>query len=84
MSLYYSTIPSTCCYCKERCCVEVTDVVATFRLLSEHITKKMNFSVFEMTLLHFLAEIKEIAVGSATSRILYNCLPKVIITLRGL
>jgi hypothetical protein len=37
-----------------------------------------------MTILHFLEEIKEIAVGGATSGILYNCLPKVIITLRGL
>jgi hypothetical protein len=37
-----------------------------------------------MTLLHFLAEIKEITVGDATSGILYNCLPKVVITLRGL
>jgi hypothetical protein len=37
-----------------------------------------------MSLLHFLVEIKEIAVGDATSGILYNCLPKVIITLRGI
>jgi hypothetical protein len=44
----------------------------------------MNFSVCEMTLLHFLAEIKEIAVGETTSGIMYNCLPKEIITLRGL
>jgi hypothetical protein len=34
-----------------------------------------------MTLLHFLAEIEEIEVGDATSGILYNCLPKVIITM---
>jgi hypothetical protein len=36
-----------------------------------------------MTLLHFLAEIKEIEVGGATSGILYNCLPRVIITSWG-
>jgi hypothetical protein len=83
MSLYSSTIPSTFLYCKERCCVEATDVATTFSYC-EHITKKTNFPVCEMTLLHFLAEIKEIVVGGATSGILYNCLPKVIITLRGL
>jgi hypothetical protein len=44
----------------------------------------MNFAVCEMTLLYCLAEIKEIAVGSDSSGILYNCLPKVIITLQGL
>jgi hypothetical protein len=44
----------------------------------------MNFLVCEMTLLHFLAEIKEIAVGGATYGILYNFLPKEIITLRGI
>jgi hypothetical protein len=37
-----------------------------------------------MTLLHFLSDIKEIEVDRATSSILYNCLPKVIITLRGI
>jgi hypothetical protein len=40
--------------------------------------------VCEMTSLHCLVEIKEITVGGATSGILYNCLPKLIITLRGL
>jgi hypothetical protein len=84
MSLYSSTIPSTCFYCKERLYVEATDVAATFFLLSARITKKMNLSVCEMTLLHCLAEIKEITVGGATYGILYNCLPNVIITLRGL
>jgi hypothetical protein len=58
-------------------------VVTNFYLLSAWITKKKNFMVFEMTLLYFLAEIKEITVGNTTSGILYNCLPKVIITLRG-
>jgi hypothetical protein len=32
----------------------------------------MNFPVCEMTLLHFLAEIKEIAVGDATSSIIFE------------
>jgi hypothetical protein len=59
-------------------------VEATFFLLSTQITKKTNFPVYEMTLLHCLAEIKEITVGSATFGILYNCLPKVIIKLWGL
>jgi hypothetical protein len=59
-------------------------VVMTFFLLQAWITKKTNFSVCEMTLLHFLSEIKEIVVGEDTFGILYNCLPKVIITLWGL
>jgi hypothetical protein len=71
------------CY-KERLCVKVMDVVVTFYLLGAHITKKMNFLVYEMTLLHFLVDIKEIEVCDTTSGILYNCLPKVMITLRGL
>ena len=41
---------------------------------------KMNFLVSEMSLLHFLAMIKKVAVGGATSCILYNELPKEIIT----
>ena len=44
----------------------------------------MNFLVWEMSLLHFLAMIKEVAVGGATSSILYNELPKEIIIARGL
>jgi hypothetical protein len=84
MSLYSSTIPSTCFCCTKRLCVEVMDVAETFYLLRARITKKTNFSVYEMALLHCLAEIKEIVVDNATSGILYNCLPKVIITLRGL
>jgi hypothetical protein len=59
-------------------------VATTFCLLRERITKKMDFPVFEMTLLHCLEEINEITVGGATFGILYNCLPKVIITLQGL
>ena len=34
--------------------------------------------------MHFLVEIKDVAVGGATSSILYNELPKVIITKQGL
>ena len=56
-------------------------MVATLYLLWARITNKTNFSVCEMTLLHFLVEIKEIAIGGTTSGILYNFLPKVIITL---
>ena len=41
--------------------------------------KKTNFLVWEMILLHFLAEIKEMVVGEATSGILYGFLPKAII-----
>ena len=37
-----------------------------------------------MTLLHYLADIKEMAVGGATFCILYNLVPKEIITERGL
>ena len=37
-----------------------------------------------MILLHCFAVIKEMAVGGATSGILYKLLPKVIITKRGL
>jgi len=44
----------------------------------------MNFLVREMSLLPFLAAIKEVVVGGATSGILYNELPKEIITTRGL
>ena len=84
MSLYSSTIPSTWFYYKERLCVEVMNVVTTICLLQARITKKTNFLVCEMTLLNFLAEIKEIVVGDATFGILYNFLPKVIITLWGL
>lgn len=52
------------------------DVAETFPLLWEQIKKKTNFLVQEMTLLHFLAEIKEMVLGEATSDILYNLVPK--------
>jgi hypothetical protein len=59
-------------------------VAETFFLLRAWITKKTNLLVYEMTVLHCLANIKEIMVGGATSGILYNFLPKVIIKLWGL
>ena len=46
--------------------------------------KKIWFLIWEMILLHWLAKIKEMAVGGATSGILYSLLPKVIIMLQGL
>jgi len=44
----------------------------------------MNFLVCGMSLLPFLAVIKDVAVGEATSGILYNELFKEIMTARGL
>ena len=44
----------------------------------------MNFLVWEMSLLPFLAEIKEVAIGGATTGILYNELSKEIMTAQGL
>ena len=44
----------------------------------------MNFLVCDMSLLPFLAVIKDVAVGGATSDILYNELLKEIMTARGL
>ena len=44
----------------------------------------MNFLVWEMSLLPFLAVIKEVAVGGAISGIMYNELLKEIMTARGL
>ena len=44
----------------------------------------MNFLVCDMSLLPFLAVIKDVAVGGATSAILYNELFKEIMTARGL
>jgi len=62
----------------------VMDVAMIFPLLSERTTQKINFLVYEMSLLPFLAVIKEVAVGGATSGILYNELSKEIMTERGL
>ena len=44
----------------------------------------MNFLVWEMILPPFLEDIKEVAVGGATSGVLYNVLHKEIITTQGL
>ena len=44
----------------------------------------MNFLVCDMSLLPFLAVIKDVAVGGAISGILYNELFKEIMTARGL
>lgn len=71
------------------CCVEepftgVMDAATIFPLLWDWTRQKMNFLVWEMSLLHFLAMIKEVVVGGTTSDILYNELPKEIMTARGL
>jgi len=47
-------------------------------------SKRKKFPVWEMILLHFLAEIKEMAVVGATFDILYKLLPKEIIIVRRL
>ena len=72
-----------CCYVKEPF-AGVIDVVMIFPLLWERTRQKMNLLVSEMSLPPFLAVIKEVAVGGATSGILYNELHKEIITARGL
>ena len=73
-----------CCYCMEEPFAGVMDVATIFPLLWERTRQKINFLVYEMSLLPFLATIKEVAVAGATSGIMYNELPKVIITMRGL
>ena len=62
----------------------VMEVAMIFPLLWERTRQKINFLVYEMSLLPFLAMIKEVAVGGATSGILYNELHKEIMTSRGL
>ena len=49
-------------------------------LTLERTRQKMNFLVWEMSLLLFLVVIKGVAVGGATSSILYNELSKEIMT----
>ena len=57
------------------------EVVATvFFLPRGWIIKKTNFLVLDMSLLHCFVVTKEIAIGGGTFVILYNLLPKVIIT----
>ena len=58
----------------------VMDVATIFPLLWERTGLKINFLVYEMSLLPFLAVIKEVVVGGATSGILYNELSKEIMT----
>ena len=78
-------IVSLCCCCYvEEPFVGVMDVAMIFPLLWERTRKKMNFLFWEVSLLPFLAVIKEVAVGGATSGILYNELLKEIMTARGL
>jgi hypothetical protein len=45
---------------------------------------KTNLLVWEMSFLNFLVDIKEIMIGGGTFSMLYNFLPKVNITPRGL
>ena len=62
----------------------VMDVAMIFPLLWEWTKQEINFLVYDMSLLPFLVVIKEVAVGGATSGILYNELSKEIMTARGL
>jgi len=64
--------------------VGIMDVAMIFPLFWERIRQKINFLVCEMSLLPFLAVIKEVVVGGATPGMLYNELPKEIITAPGL
>lgn len=75
---------STCLFYVKEPFLGAMDVATIFPLLWEQTRKKINFLVWEMILLHFLAKIKELEVGGATFSILYNILPKEIITTQGL
>jgi len=55
--------------------VGVTDAVTIFPLLWEKTRQKMNFLVWEMSLLPFLTVIKEVVVGGATSGIMNSPRP---------
>ena len=59
-------------------CLEVMAIVFFFPWGC--IIRKTNFPILEMSLLHCFTVTKEMAVGGATSDILYNLFPKVIIT----
>ena len=76
MSLYYSTIISTCFYFLEEPFPGAMDVATNFPLIWKWIRKKINFPSWEMTLLHFFADIKEMAVEMAPFGILCNLVPK--------
>ena len=79
ISLYSSTTLSTF-FCNTRePFLGAMDVATISPLVWDKNRKKTNFIVWEMILLHFLVDIKEMVVGRATSGILYSFLPKVII-----
>ena len=81
MFLCYFMTVSLCYYgCVEEPFVGVMDVVTIFPFLWERTREKINFLVCEMSLLPFMAVIKEVAVGGATSGILYNELVKEVMT----
>lgn len=82
--MYSSMILSTCFYCVVEPFLGAMDVAMIFSLIWEWIKNKTNFLVWEMILLNCLAEIKEMVVGWATSSVLYNLSPKVIIIVWGL
>ena len=73
MSPYSSTTLSICFCRAEGPCLEVVAIV--FFLPWGWIIRKMNFLVWEMSLLHCFAVTKEIAAGGGTSGILYNLFP---------
>ena len=81
MSLHSSTTSSIFCCRAEEPYLEV--VATVFFLPWGRIIRKMNFLVWEMSLLHCFVVTKEIATGGGTSGILYNLFPKVTITSRG-
>ena len=75
----YSSTNLSICYCHaEEPCLEVVAIVFFFPW--GQIIGKMNFLVWEMSLLHCFAVTKEIVAGGGTSGILYNSFPKVTIT----
>ena len=78
ISLYSSmTLSIYCCYAEE----PYLEAMATTLFFPWwRIIRKTNFLVLEMILLHFYVVIKEMAIGRATSSIMYNLLAKVIIT----
>ena len=84
MSLYDSTILSTCFCCIEGFCVEAMDVAVIFRYSSERTMKSTNLPVWEITFLHCFAVMRDTAVAGSASSILQSFFTKVIMTLRGL
>ena len=67
---------SAVCLCVNFCAPDPT----IFPLLWEKTKKKINFLVWDMILLPFIVDIKEVVVGGVTSGILYNVSSKEIIT----